>query len=131
MIAKTYGKGKVLWSALPIECEDLYDHRNILISLLEKHLGFENSITSDAPEDVELTLHEHESAISLCAVLLNTRQKARKLEDFFVTIHCNCKVKCTIRVSDGKEIPFEQNGNTVTLKVSGMDIFEMLLLCKQ
>lgn len=113
MLKTDFGKGKVVWSAFPIECLELYDHREILIKLLERELDFTSSLRSDAPDDVEITLFEDGDSLLLHTVLMSTRHVARKLENIDISLDCKKPPKCLVRLPDGAEIPFTAKGNTL------------------
>lgn len=64
-------------------------YKNLFYELLKQELNLEQTISSDAPYDVEVTGYQEEKAIQICAVLLNEHEKARKVEDFHVSVKCN------------------------------------------
>lgn len=120
-----YGKGTVLWSAVAIEAVELYEHKQLFVNLIKKCFTLNSTITSDAQEDVELTLFKEENALLFNAVLINHEHKARKVDNFSVTIHCDCTPKQVCRLPDKKQIPCTICGNDITFQVTDMHIFEM------
>jgi type 1 glutamine amidotransferase len=36
MLCRDFGKGKVIWSALTIECNSMYDYRNIFTNIIKQ-----------------------------------------------------------------------------------------------
>ena len=120
-----YGKGMVLWSAASIEGVSLYDHKRIFINLLKDIFGFVPTIVSDAPKDVEITAFSSDNSILVNTVLLNTDYKARRVEDFTISINCGTAPKKVCLLPENKEIPFSSDANTVTFKSQNMKIFNM------
>lgn len=125
MAVAKYGKGKVLWSALPIESVELYDHRRIFTNLLRDVLGFTSTVISNAPKDVEITLFKTNDGLLVNTVLLNTDYKARKVEDFEISIKCNKTPQKVLLLPEKREIPFMADGDIVTVKSENMKIFNM------
>ena len=125
MAVREFGKGKVLFSALPIECYDFYDYRNVMVNLLDTCLGFERTVVSDAPEDVELVTFRAEREMLVSAVLHNHRYKARKVEDFSITVRCDFVPQAVYRLPEEQKIPGRISGNEITFDCKGLDMFTM------
>lgn len=125
MAVTTYGKGKVLWSAFPIETMQKMAYKNLFYELLKQELNLEQSIRSDAPYDVEVTGFQEEKGIQICAVLLNEHEKARKVEDFQVTVKCSEKPSAIVMLPENKNIPFEYEKGEITFTVASLDMFAM------
>jgi len=124
VVIKPYGKGRVIWSAMPIECESIYDYRDILISLLEYGTGAQFTLTSDAPDDVEITAFEDGNSTIVHAVLFNTKKVARRVGDVAVAFKCSRKPKRVVCVPEGKETKFELNENTVSFTIDQTNVFK-------
>lgn len=125
-IAQTnYGNGKVLWSAVALEAVDLYEHKQVILQLLKDRFDINSTVTSDAPKDVEITLFNEDSSMFVNTVLINHDHKARKVEDFNISVICEQPAKKVFLIPENKEIPYEADGNIVTFKVSDMHIFKM------
>ena len=125
MAMTSYGKGKVLWSALSIEAVEQYDYKRIFINLMKQIFGFKPTIISDAPKDVEITLFKTQDAFLLSTVLLNTDYKARRVEDFKISAECDKTPKGVCLLPDGKALSFETCGNKVTFLCENSEIFNM------
>lgn len=120
-----YGKGKVVWCAVPIECYEFYDYRNILVNIVEQHLGINKSIISNAPYDVELVAFKAPSEVLIDIVLHNNRYKARRVESFDVTVNCDFNPTKIYKLPEGKELAFDVCGNSITFKCEDLDVFAM------
>ncbi len=120
-----YGAGTVLWSALPIECVDLDDDRRILLRLLFRAAAFSPTLTSDAPDDVEITAFADTDRLLIHTVQLNTKQIARKLADFSITVRGTQKPDRVLRLPERTEIPCTVQDHTVTFSVKDPTVFGM------
>ena len=125
MAVTTYGKGKVLWSAFPIETMQNMAYKNLFYELLKQELNLEQTISSDAPYDVEVAGYQEENGVQICAVLLNEHEKARKVEDFQVSVKCSEVPKAVILIPDKIEIPFQYEDGKVTFAATALDMFAM------
>ncbi|MBQ9802974.1 MAG: alpha-L-fucosidase [Clostridia bacterium] len=125
MAYTAFGKGKVVWSAVPLECYTFYDYRNILVNILDTHLGLTRSVVSDAPVDVELTLFKTEDEVLLSAVLHNEAYRARKVEDFTVSLSTDFVPSRVLRLPDMTPVAAKIEGNSVTFTVEKLDMLAM------
>lgn len=126
---KKYGKGTVLWSALPIESINLYEYRRVFLSLLKYAFGYESTVVSDAPKDVEIISFKTDDSILVSTVLLNEDYKARKLESFYIAIKADkpCDV---LLLPEEKSIPFKYEDGFVKFESEKNEIFNMYKIIK-
>lgn len=120
-----YGKGRVIWSALPIEEINHYRYSRALFGLIDSFFAFESTLKSDADVDVEITGFKTDNAVYVNAVLLNEEYKARKVGAFDVCIRCNSAPKAVWKLPEETEIPFEYNDGYVKFTVNNLKIFDM------
>ncbi len=125
MAVTKYGKGKVIWSALPIEEVDCYDYPQVVFNLIDAFFTLESTVKSDAPCDVEITGFKTKKAIYTSAVLLNEEPKARKVANFNISIRLNVIPKAILYLPEENEIPFEYKNGYVTFEVSDLKVFDM------
>ena len=126
MAVTNYGKGKVLWSALPIEACEIYDYADVLEALLAEFLDFKPTITSDAPADVELTLFKDGDRYLLSSALLSDQYKARKVEDLSVKLTLDISPTSVTKLPSGEPVSFKADQNTVEFKITQPGIFSMM-----
>lgn len=125
IVVKNYGKGKVIWSAMPIECNELYDYKHILMNLFGDVFGFDSTLRSDAPDDVEITVFDDKDSLLVNAVLMNTRFKARKVEDIVVSLKTATAPESVVCVPENEPVPFTYEEGRVTFTIKDMKIFKM------
>lgn len=126
----TYGKGKVIWSGLPLEAVDNYNHSRVLLNLLRTFFTLPESFRSDAPKDVELTLFENERGLSLNAVLLNEDEYARPVAPFTVCVRCEEKPKQILRLPEEGPVKFQYQAPYATFTVENPGLFSMFQIAK-
>ncbi len=125
LVYKIVGKGRGVWSALPIECCEQYDCKNIFLRALTELFDYTPTLRASAPRDVEMTLYRENKEMLVNAVLLNEQENARAVEEFTVTVDCGAIPKKVTRVKDGKLLPAKINGNEITFSVRGLCIFDI------
>ena len=123
-----YGKGTVVWSALPFENMEWEEHRQVFLNLL--HLGKKPDyfFSSDAPVTVELTAFRNPGSVTISAVSLNEEYHTTDVAPF--TVEVRCQAKAVRLVPTGEEIPFTaQEGCTrfTTRTLHIFDMYEILL----
>lgn len=123
-----YGKGTVIWSALPFAHMQWEEHRQVFLNLL--HLGKkpEYFFSSDAPVTVELTAFRNPGSVTVSAVALDEEYRTTDIPPFTVTVRC--EAKAVRLVPSGEEIPFTvENGCTrfTTRTLHIFDMYEMIL----
>lgn len=124
VVIRSYGRGKVIWSALPIEGVEMEDYGEILLSLL---LGNKRdfAVRTDAPEDVEITLFRGGDEILASAVLLSDRVRERAVPSFRLSIKCEREPKAVRLLPDGAPIKFSYKKGYVTFRARTLRIFDM------
>lgn len=125
IVMKNYGKGKVLWSALPIEMIELYDYETIFINLIRSKLEVDLTIQSDAPENVELVSFKEDNAITVSCVTLNVKHNAKDIDGFEIKVLVEKEPVKVIILPEGEVVDFKYDGKYVTFKTKTLKIFEM------
>lgn len=121
----SYGNGKVLWSAIPVEFFEHYDYKRIFINLINDVFKTEYSVISDAPKNVEIISFREENAITVSTVLLNEEYEAPLINCFEIKVKTEKKPCSVILLPEENKIDFEyENGYTI-FKTRNLDIFDM------
>ena len=116
IVVKSYGKGRVIWSAYPIEASEYEEHRRIFLNLLIPEIhGL--SITSDAPENLEITLYRTENGYLLNTVYLCETYKAGTIPPYSVSLNAE-GIKSIEKISDNTDVPFTEKDGPVTFSGS-------------
>ena len=131
MIEGSYGKGRFIWSALPIESEDMEEYRSIFVGCIRRLLGDESfSFVTDAPEDVEITMFEDEGAFYVNATHLDERAVMPTLGSFEIGIKWQGDVKAVELLPTKEPIAFERRGEYVYFKTAPLHVFDMYRVVK-
>ena len=126
MAVTDFGNGKVFWSALPIEACEIYDYADILVNILTEFLDLQPTLVSDAPADVEMTLFKDSERYLLSSVLLSDQYRARKVEDFTVTLDLGMTPTTVVKVPSGEPVVFGMIGDKVKIHIKEPGIFSMM-----
>lgn len=125
MAINDYGKGKVFWSALPIEQLELYNYRNIFMNILKYAFSYEATVVSDAPKDIEIITFIDNNDMYVSTVGLNEDYMARKYEKFSICINLSRKPHNVVILPDEKSINFEYKNGKVIFNSEKTKIFNM------
>ena len=118
-----YGKGWVIWSALPIENMKYEEYRQIFLNLLHLKGKPNYFFTSDAPAKVELTAFKNGQSIYLNAVALDEETVSTPIVPF--TVRVRAKAKEIRLLPSGKDIPFTQEGDYAVFQAKTLHIFDL------
>ena len=119
----SYGKGKVIWSALPFEFMSYEEYRQIFLNLLHLDGKPEYFFTSDAPKHVEITAFEDNNHVTVNVVALDEEAVSTAVLPF--TIRLKCQAKAVKLLPGGEQVDFAiENGYTV-FKTRQLNIFDM------
>ena len=126
VIVGSYGKGRFVWSALPLEAIDLYEYEiafgNLLKILTEKDAP---SFVTDAPADVEITVFDDRDAITVNVIHLNERAQMPVLPPFEIGVR-SAKAPCAVELLPcGERIPFSFESGYVRFSTKHMHVFDM------
>lgn len=120
-----YGKGNVIWSAVPIEGVDYPEYGNILLSILDRVRSLDNSFMSDAPGYVEITAFQDDSSILVNLSVLNEEAATVSQMPFTVTVKTNKPPKNVELLPDRQSIAFTYENGHTKFKTRVLDIFDM------
>ena len=119
----SFGKGTVIWSALPIEHMPYEEYRQIFLNLLHLKGKPDYFFTSDAPCHVELTAFRSEGRITLNAVALDEETVSTPVRPF--TIRVKAVAKAVRLLPAGEELPFAIEDGYTVFTARTLHIFDM------
>ncbi len=120
-----YGKGKVLYSAVPIETEEYEEYGAILTNLIKKYLGAEQSLISDAPTSVEITRHDGDDFVTLAMAVLDERNISLPILPFKVRVKTKKAPRKVVLLPEETDVAFEYSDGFVTFEARMLHIFDM------
>ncbi len=131
MIMTNCGKGRVIWSALNTEAVKICEYKELVMRLV--HLladKNEMSFKSNAPEDVEITAFDNADSITVNAVKLNEKAKAKTVPPFEISVKLAEAPTEIILLPEGEPTKFSyKNGYAVFLS-KPLDVFDMYKITK-
>ncbi len=122
IIKKKYGKGNVIWSALPLENSGNYEYKQILLSLLDIK---DPSFKCDAEDTTEIVEFKNGNEIYVSAVELIDKYNIRPTQGFTLEVRCENAPKEIECISNGKKVAFTYENGYVRFSVDNFKIFTM------
>lgn len=126
LVIKEYGKGRVIWSAAPIEGDGRYIYRRIFARLISR-LVSRDAFTVDAElsSKTELVSFEGDDCVTVSAVDLSYDEERR--------ISAGGRISCRVSrvptsvqlLPEGKSVPFKYADGRVEFSVEPFDLFVM------
>ncbi|MDE6398183.1 MAG: alpha-L-fucosidase [Clostridiales bacterium] len=129
LVAKKLGKGKVVWSAAPIENDARRAYKKLFMSVLRGCVDFGAvTVVSNAPRQVELVTFRDKNETLVSAVDLLCTDELLSVPDFTVKIKRDKPEKVVCIGGKGKddcEIPFSYKNGYVEFRVKKLVMFAM------
>lgn len=123
------GKGKVLWSAAPIENEERIAYRKIFVNLLNYLYGKElSSVSTSAGANTEIVIMSAKDGALLSCVNIDLENKAQK--DFYIKLRLPFIPQSIQILPDGKKQVFKQYDGITRIDINGFDDFLMIKINK-
>jgi hypothetical protein len=126
VVVKKYGKGRVIWSSLPLECGETEEYGDILLSLIKRldALGAP-SFESNAPVHVEITLFEAKGEKLVNCVALDSGYKSAPVSPFEIKVKCDTPPKSVTLLPDGNPLDFTYEDGYVSFTARLLNTFDM------
>ena len=126
VVARKYGKGTVIWSALPLECGETEEYGDILLSLLKRFGGVgAPSFGSAAPANVELTMFEDGGERLVSCIVHSQDTASYPVAPFAVKVRCETAPSSVTLLPDNTPVAFEYSDGYVTFMSRTLNIFDM------
>lgn len=130
MVCAQYGKGRAVWSALPIERADRQQHSEIFARILRmlcaKPLRFE----MDGPECVEAVLFDAPEHGAKVMGLINLQEgfHVQPVYGFNVSVACSAKPGKVYRLPDEAPMDFEWKDGKAVIRFDRLDFYTMFVI---
>lgn len=126
VVTRGYGRGTVIWSALPIEGYDSYHHRQVTTCILREYLAEnEQTICTNAPSRVELVAFSTDSSVLVSAVDLGDADERLKLSPFRISVAVSRMPRRVSLLPDERDVSFEYENGRVGFETRTLDTFDM------
>lgn len=126
IMERSFGKGKVIWLAIPFEYYAGRQHREVAMKLLRRHYcACRQSVTTTVGRFVELLAFKGENEWQISAVNVGDAEDGRLIPSFTVTVKTDFKPKGVYLLPDETPIPFAYEDGKTTFTAREMDLFDM------
>ena len=124
-IKKKVGNGTIFYVAAPLEIAKPYMSRRVVARIMDELVG-EKSYMSDAPKMVETLAWEKDGFLYFG--LLNEQEEAPIIPVHDIHLSVQGDYSKAISQRTGEELPMEKKGDSVTITVPKLDVFEIIQL---
>ncbi len=131
----SYGKGKVIWSAVSIEGKTVWrgdnsgenytEYTQIVLNLLSYASKKDFSFTSDAPTNVEITMFKNEDHYTVNTYLITNEPKIFSMMPFTISINADREPKDVLLLPNETSVPFTYTEGKITFKTRVLNFFDM------
>jgi hypothetical protein len=131
LVINSFGRGKAVWVADPIEASSHAVNARLILSLLHRVLPGPYHFEVEAHPSVEMTLYHQPENQRLLAGLLNMRQQLPPIPlGATVQVHVPSGRRATrvVRIPDRKTIPFEKAGPYVKFRIEPFEVLAMAIV---
>ncbi len=131
IVVNSYGKGKAIWLAAPIESQTEAVYARLVVHLIRRYLPGPYHFEVDTHPAVEMTLFHQPDKHRLLVGLLNAQVQTPLIPVAAVVrvlLPADCRPRRVQYLPDLKEIPFEKAGPYVQFQVSAFKVVAMALV---
>jgi hypothetical protein len=124
-----YGKGKVIWSAAPIENDRRVMYMNVVMNILRSFMKEDEQIvTSDAPKQVEICAYKLEDGYQINCVNLTADEERIPVYPFTVSVKLDREPEgvTVCELPDGTLIDHSYSDGKLSFTVKDLVIFKMI-----
>lgn len=126
IMERSFGKGKVVWMAIPIEFYSDRQHRELTMKLLRRYFcSCRQQVTSSVSHLVELLAFKDEGEWQISAVNVGDAEDGRMIPAFTVTVKTGFAPKGVYLLPDETSVPYTYEDGKVTFTAREMDLFDM------
>ena len=131
VVYRSFGKGKVIWVAAPLEAAVQQPHKEAFANMIRTLASAPFSFEADAPAAVEVTVFHQPDRKRYLVNVVNEQELLPPIPVFNSPVRVRMGDKHTTRAAllpAESPLPFAAKGDYVEVVVPELDIFQMLLL---
>lgn len=128
LTVSTYGRGKVIWSAVPLEAVEYTEFRTVICALLKDALPDVLPLSPDAPGHVELTAFRDGSELMISAAVLCEETEAIPSLPFTVSVRTQQQPASVVLLPEQTAVPFTWEDGILRFAARSVNIFDMYLV---
>lgn len=127
IIEKTYGKGKVIYSAACLENLVGRDHSALFARLLKRLAGNDLAFITNAPNPVEVVVYRQKESKNYVINLTNATLPVLTLADITLSVKIPEKLKALYFAPTRQVVPYTREGDYVTVQLDKLHTFKMMI----
>lgn len=126
LIIKKYGRGNVIWSAMPIELDERVHYKKLLMNLMELFISRNDfSVYSKATKNVEVVAFKTNDGYLVSAVDLKYTEECLPSRAFDISVKTCKSVKNIVKLPGMESVGFTQSENGITFNTGELHMFAM------
>jgi hypothetical protein len=131
VVCRSFGKGKVIWVAAPLETATQQPHKDAFANIIRTLAAAPFSFEADAPPAVEVTVFHQPDRKRYLVNVVNEQELLPPVPVFNIAVRVRMGDKRATRAAllpAESPLPFAVKSDYVEVLVPRLDIFQMLLL---
>ncbi len=126
VLETTFGRGRVLWSAAPVEEPNSPAHAGVTLALLDRLLPAEKrTLFSTAPRQVELVAFADETVMLVSAADHLATDERLPVAPFEIALRTAKRPDAVVRLPDETPLPFTYENGLVRFTTEPLTLFDM------
>ena len=129
IVYRRVGKGRVVWTAAPLENDAREPHRKAFVGLMRELCGRPFQFEADAPPAVEVIAFHQPERKRYLINLVNEQELLPPVTASGIRVRLRLDEREALRacsLPDGEELPFTTKGDCIEIEAPPLDLFRML-----
>lgn len=127
IVEKSYGKGKVIYSAACLENLAGRDHSALFAKLLRRLAGNDLAFITNAPHPVEVVVYRQKQSRNYVINITNSTLPVLTLADITVSVKIPEQIKALYFAPDKEALIYTRKGDYVTIHLDKLHTFKMII----
>lgn len=124
-----YGKGRVIWSALPFEGMEGYHYGKVIMSLLRAYLPEdEQTVIAQAPAQVEVVTFADTDGLLISTVDLGANEDRMQMPAFPISVRTAQRPRRVCLLPEKVDVDFTYENGRVQFDTRPLSVFDMYLV---
>ena len=125
------GAGSVIWSCVPFEKADRFQHSMIFARIISSLIGEQPVFSASAPETVEIVVFDAPERNEKYVGMINLQESFNMLPvfDIEILVAIDSKPKKVIKSNSDEPVDYVYQDGTVTIRVPELQCFDMFTIC--
>lgn len=126
VMRRSFGKGEVIWTGLPIEGYDSYHHRVVTLNILREYLSEDaQTVIVRAPAQVEIVSFADKDFFEVSAVDLGITEEHRHIEPFEISVRLPKEPRALYLLPELSPVEFRYEDGRAVFMTRELDLFDM------